>query len=264
MNTKLLFSAIFIFSTFFCNAQMDDKFYQPSKQMKPLEFTNSESISFPVETDTITAVFLKPETKTPKKTIFFFHGANGNVTTYQYITKPLVQNGFQVVMIDFRDYGKSTGKPTHLNIASDGQKIFDFLVSKPEIKNTKIYIYGASLGSQIATHLARNNKDKISGLIIDSGVSSLIDVAALFAPQYKDFIAQMLKDVYAAKEDIKFTEGVPKLFIYSKKDSTIPFSQGEEIFKNAAEPKIFLENSAEHIQSLKDEPREILKAINSL
>ena len=92
----------------------------------------------------------------------------------------------------------------------------------------------------------------------------MIDVAALFAPQYKDFIAQMLKDVYAAKEDIKFTEGVPKLFIYSKKDSTIPFSQGEEIFKNAAEPKVFLENSAEHIQGLKDEPREILKAINSL
>ena len=264
MNTKLFFSAIFIFSIFFCNAQLDDKFYQPSKEMKPLEFTNSESIAFPVENDTITAVFLKPEIKNPKKTIFFFHGANGNVTTYQYITKPLVENGFQVVMIDFRGYGKSTGKPTHLNVAADGQKIFDFLMTKSEIKNTKIYFYGASLGSQIATHLARNNKEKISGLIIDSGMSSFTDVAALFAPQYKDFIAQMLKDVYAAKEDIKFTEGLPKLFIYSKKDSTIPFLQGEEVFKNAAEPKIFLENTAEHIQGLKDEPKEILKAILSL
>jgi alpha-beta hydrolase superfamily lysophospholipase len=243
---------------------MDDKFYQPSKDMKPLEFTNSESISFPVETDTITAVFLKPETKAPKKTIFFFHGANGNVTTYQYITKPLVESGFQVVMVDFRGYGKSTGTPTHLNVASDGQKIFDFLANKPEIKNTKIYIYGASLGSQIATHLARNNKDKISGLIIDGGMSSFVDIAAVHAPQYKDFIAQMLKDVYAAKEDIKFTEGLPKLFIYSKKDSTIPFSHGEEMYKNASEPKIFLENTAEHIQGLKDEPKEILRVINKL
>ena len=128
MNAKLLFSAIFIFSTFFCNAQMDDKFYQPSKEMKPLEFSNPEFISLPVENDTITAVFLKPKMKNPKKTIFFFHGANGNVSTYQYITKPLVENGFQVVMVDFRGYGKSTGIPTHQNVASDGQKIFDFLM----------------------------------------------------------------------------------------------------------------------------------------
>lgn len=264
MNTKLFFSVIFIFSTLFCNAQLDDKFYEPNKEMKPLEFSNTEFISLPVENDTITAVFLKPKNKNPKKTIFFFHGANGNVSTYQYITKPLVESGFQVVMVDFRGYGKSTGKPTHLNVASDGQKFFDFLMNKSEIKNTKVYIYGASLGSQIATHIARTNKDKISGLIIDGGMSSFADVAVVFAPQYKDFINQMLKDVYSAKEDVKFTEGLPKLFIYSKNDSTIPFSQGEEVFKNASEPKIFLENTAEHIQGLKDEPKEILKAINNL
>ena len=264
MNAKLLFSAIFIFSTFFCNAQMDDKFYQPSKEMKPLEFSNPEFISLPVENDTITAVFLKPKMKNPKKTIFFFHGANGNVSTYQYITKPLVEDGFQVVMVDFRGYGKSTGKPTHLNVASDGQQFFDFLMNKSEIKNTKVYIYGASLGSQVATHLARTNKDKISGLIIDGGMSSFADVAAVYAPQYKDFINQMLKDVYSAKEDVKFTEGLPKLFIYSKNDSTIPFSHGDEVYKNASEPKIFLENTAEHIQGLKDEPTEILKAFSNL
>ena len=243
---------------------MDDKFYQPSKEMKPLEFSNVEEISFPVDKETITAVFLKPKTKNPKKTILFFHGANGNISTYQYITKPLVESGFQVVMVDFRGYGKSSGTPTHQNVASDGQKIFDFLLNKPEIKNTKVYIYGASLGSQISAHLARNNKDKISGLIIDGGMSSFADVAAVFAPQFKDFINQMLKDVYSAKEDIKFTEGLPKLFIYSKNDSTIPFSHGEEVYKNASEPKIFLENTAEHIQGLKDEPTEILKAIKNL
>lgn len=263
MKTNFL-SALFLFILSFTNAQIDDKFYQPSKELKPLEFSNSEFISFPVENETITAYFLKTKIAKPKATILFFHGAAGNVTTYQYITKPLVDDGFQVVMIDFRGYGKSTGTPTHQNVATDGQKIFDFLLSKPEIKNTKIYIYGASLGSQISTHLARNNKDKISGLIIDGGMSSFADVAAVFAPQYKDYINQMLKDVYAAKEDIKFTEGLPKLFIYSKNDSIIPFSHGEEIYKNAAEPKQFLENKSEHIQGLKDEPKEILEAINNL
>ena len=41
------------------------------------------------------------------------------------MTKPLVDAGYQVFMIDFRGYGKSTGTPTHINIASDAQVIFD-------------------------------------------------------------------------------------------------------------------------------------------
>lgn len=264
MKTKQIFSIFLLLTVFFSKAQMDDKFYQPSKEMKPLEFSDVQPISLPVDNDTITGIFIKPQAKSVNKTILFFHGANGNISTYQYITKPLVDKGFQVVMVDFRGYGKSTGKPTHLNVAADGQKMFDFLINKPEIKNTKIYIYGASLGSQVAAHLARENKGKISGLIIDSGMSSFADVAAVFASQYKDFINQMLKGVYAAKEDVKFTDGLPKLFIYSKNDTTIPFSQGQEVFANASEPKQFLENKAEHIQGLKDEPKEILKAIEVL
>lgn len=264
MKLTNLFAVLFLFILTFASAQMDDKFYQPSKVMKPMEFSNQEFISFPVENDTITAYFLKTNLKKPKATILFFHGAGGNVSTYQYITKPLVEDGYQVVMVDFRGYGKSTGTPTHLNVAADGQKIFDFLLNKPEIKNTKIFIFGSSLGSQVATHLARINKDKISALIIDGGMSSFADIAAVYAPQFKDFISQVLYNVYSAKEDIKFTAGLPKLFIYSKNDQTIPFSQGEEVFKNASEPKKFLENTADHIQGLKDQPTEILKAINSL
>ncbi|SUX47953.1 alpha/beta fold hydrolase [Chryseobacterium indoltheticum] len=58
------------------------------------------------------------------------------------------------------------------------------------MKNTKIIIYGASLGSQISAHLARVNKDKISGLVIDGGMSSFADIAAVFAPQFKDALAK--------------------------------------------------------------------------
>lgn len=243
---------------------MDDKFYQPSKEMKPLEFRNIENISLPVENDTITAVILKPESKSIKKTIIFFHGAAGNISTYQYITKPLVENGFQVVMVDMRGYGKSTGKPTHLYVASDGQKMFDYLMARQDVRNTKIYIYGASLGSQIATHLAKDNQAKISGLIIDGGMSSFTDIAIHFSPQYKEVIEKFLVSPYSAKEDVKALSNVPKLFIYSKGDSTVPFSQGELIYANAPEPKQFLEFSGEHIQAMVVDKSRILTAIEKL
>ncbi len=134
MKAINIFSALFLFLLSFAHAQMDDKFYQPGKKLKPLEFSKVEYIAVPVEKDTVTAYVVKPETKKIKKTIFFFHGAGGNVTTYQYITKPLVDAGFQVVMIDFRGYGKSTGKPTHLNVAADGQMLFDQFINRPDIK----------------------------------------------------------------------------------------------------------------------------------
>jgi len=264
MKTSVFFSLFLILFSIFSKAQMDDKFYQPSKEMKTLEFTNIENLSLPVENDTITAVILKPESKSIKKTIIFFHGAAGNISTYQYITKPLVENGFQVVMVDLRGYGKSTGKPTHLNVASDGQKMFDYLMARQDVKNTKIYLYGASLGSQIATHLAKENQTKISGLIIDGGMLSFTDIAIHFSPQYKEVIEKFLVSPYSAKEDVKALSNVPKLFIYSKGDSTVPFSQGELIYANAPEPKQFLEFSGEHIQAMVVDKSRILTAIEKL
>lgn len=264
MKAKAVITFLSVFILQFFNAQMDDKFYKPSKELKPVENIKYESISLPVDKDTITAILLKPNTAKPKATIFFFHGAGGNVSNYTFMTRPLADNGFQIVMVDFRGYGKSTGIPTHQNVAEDGQKFFDIISKREDVKNTKILFYGASLGSQIAAHLARNNKDKISGLIIDGGMSSFADIAAVFAPQYKDMLEKMLASIYSAKEDIKFTKGIPSLFIYSKNDKTVPYSQGQEIYNNASEPKAFLEFSADHLEAVKEKPAEVVKGIDNL
>ncbi|MCD9854246.1 alpha/beta hydrolase [Epilithonimonas sp. JDS] len=264
MKTSVFFSFFLILISLFSKAQMDDKFYQPKKEMKPLEFKNIENIILPVESDTITAVVLKPESKSIKKTIVFFHGAAGNISTYQYITKPLVEDGFQVVMVDVRGYGKSTGKPTHLNVAEDAQKMFDYLLTRKDIQNTKIYLYGASLGSQIATYLAKENSTKISGLIVDGGMSSFTDIAIHFAPQYKEIIEKALISPYSAKEDVKTLNNIPKLFIYSKGDSTVPFEQGQLIYTNAPEPKQFIEYSGEHLQAMVLDKNKIVTAIEKL
>jgi pimeloyl-ACP methyl ester carboxylesterase len=133
------------------------------------------------------------------------------------MTKPLVENNFQVVMIDFRGYGKSTGKPTHLNIASDGQIFFDKMMQRPEIANTKIILYGASMGSQIAAHLAKNNKTKIAGLVMDGSLSSFTDIAMYYKPELKEVISQYVVSPYSAKEDLQDTEGLPNFLSTVKK-----------------------------------------------
>lgn len=264
MKPISIFSLLFLFIAVFSKAQMDDKFYQPSKILKPFEFQSPEQVNFPVDEDVITAFIAKPKTKNINKTIFYFHGAAGNVTTYQFMTKPLIDAGYQLVMVDFRGYGLSTGKPSHKNVAEDGQKLFDELIKRADIKNTKIYLYGASLGTQIAAHLAKNNSSKISGLILDCPMASFTDIAAHFAPQYKDFILQSMVSPYSAKEDVKTLSKLPILIVQAKDDKTVPYEQGKLVFDNASEPKILIESKGDHLEGLINNKEEILKAMDTL
>lgn len=245
------------------SAQMDDKFYFPRKEMQPIGWKHIENIQLHVKDDTLTALVMKPE-KTAETTILFFHGTGGNISTYTHMTIPLVKAGYQVVMIDFRGYGKSTGIPTHKNIAEDGQLFFDLLLSKKEIGKTHILLYGASMGTQIATHLASKNQNRIKGLILDGTISSFSDIASFYAPEYKELIEKTYVSPYAAKEDIKMLKNIPKLFIHSKEDKEVPFEQGLKVYDAAPAPKLFFEYSGAHLEALKTNSEPVISEIGKL
>lgn len=264
MNTNLKSLFLLLLITSGTYAQFDDKFYFPSKKLQLIENVNCENAAVIVEKDTLDCIFMKPIGK-PKATILFFQGSGGNYSNYQYITKPLVAAGYQVFMASFRGYGKSTGKPTHLNISSDAKIIFDYLTSRNEVKNTPIIIYGASIGCQVATNLTRYNQSKIKGLVLDSGFASFTDIALFAAPkEQQEVIRQYVTSPYSAKDDIKYIENVKKLIIQSKLDKTVPFEQGELLFTNAKEPKQFYEYQGEHLDAIKVDPVKLVHAIDNL
>lgn len=259
MKTKILFFLLILSQLSF--AQFDEKFYQPSKKLVPIEGVNYTDFKIPVENDTITGIFIKPALP-PKATILFFHGTGGNVTTYLFMTKALVEAGFQVLMVDFRGYGKSTGTPNHINIASDGQKFLDYSLALKQVKNKPVILYGASMGSQVATHLAKNNQVKITALVLDGGISSFNDIAIQFSPEAESFL-KTVPFPYSAEEDIK-TIIIPKLFIHSDGDNTVPIAEGKIVYENAPEPKKFIEYIGDHLEGLVKDKDPILKCVNAL
>ncbi|WP_405207955.1 alpha/beta hydrolase [Aquimarina sp. LLG6339-5] len=263
MKTKLILLALFITKLVFVQAQMDDKFYFPKKDLSQITWENYKELMLNTETDTISVLILKPK-ETPKATIFYFHGAGGNITYYLPLTQILAENNFQVVMVDFRGYGKSTGTPTHKNIAEDGELFFETLLKKKGIKETPKIIYGVSIGTQIATLLAKNHQDKIEGLVLEGTMASFTDIAMYHVPEYKDFLEKNYISPYAAKEDIKTINKISKLFLHSKEDKDVPFTQGETVYNNASEPKEFLEFKGEHLHALKYKKEQILQKINEM
>ncbi|KGL64216.1 alpha/beta hydrolase [Polaribacter sp. Hel1_85] len=259
----LKITLIFLAFIQFTNAQLDEKFYFPKKEWKEVKISYSENF-ISVEKDSIHTAFFQPKTS-PKATVLFFHGAGGNISTYMYMIEALVKNEYQVYAVDFRGYGKSSGKPTHLNIVKDVEIVFNKMKENKATKNTKLIVYGASLGCQIATQFTKLHQNEVDALILDGGFASFADVAKLYAPkEAHTFIENALVNIYPSKEEIKEIKNIPKLFIHGKKDKSIPFNQSEIVFKNALEPKEFFISENGHLEALTLETKKVFKQINAL
>jgi len=244
-------------------AQFDEKFYFPVKEWDQMDLTNYEEVSLKKDSIELSGIFIKTN-QSVKATVLYFHGAGGNVTKYYPIAKPLAENGYQIFMIDLEGYGKSTGRPTHLNIVSDGQFVFDYLINRDDVKKTKIIIFGASMGTQVATKIARDNQDKISALILDGTISSFTDIAVYYSSEdMKEFMKSYISP-YSAKEDIKYIDNVPKLFIHSEEDNQVPIEEGKMVFDNAKEPKEFWTYKGPHIEAMLLFPKEFIEKVDNL
>lgn len=263
MKKMILILLINLTAIYSCFAQFDERFYYPSKEYELIEGVSYEDVFFNIDTISLHGLFLKPDT-IAKATIVFYIGSGGNVSNYTFITKPLVRAGYQVFMLDFRGYGKSTGIPTHINIASDAQIVLDSILKKDEIKDTRILVYGASMGTQIAVKIAKDNQDKIDGLILDGPMSSFTDIALASATEeQKQVISQYVTSPYSAKEDIKDIENMPKMIIHSKEDEAVPFEQGELVYKNANQPKTMWVYKGKHLKSVILDEELFIQKINN-
>lgn len=260
---KVFILLILSLSVQFMYGQMDSLFYYPDKNWKELAAEKYTELFLSTDKDTVHAVIIKP-TSSPKATIIHFHGQGGNISRWEEYTLPLVRGGFQVIMFDYRGYGRSSGIPTHLNIAKDAQLLVDTLLKRDDIKNTKIIIYGASLGSQVACLIAKNNNNKISGLILDGAMESFTDVALATSPvQFHDQIRENIISPYAAKEDIKEIKNIPLLMIHSEEDP-IPIDGAKRMYENANLPKTFWLYEGGHIEAPRMYPDKLMEYIDTV
>ncbi|MNY29328.1 Alpha/beta hydrolase family protein [compost metagenome] len=143
--------------------------------------------------------------------------------------------------------------------------MLDLALKQKSIKNTKILICGVSMGSQVATHLAASNQDKISGLILDGTIASFTDIAAATSdPAQEETIRKFITSPYSAKEDIKKVTSIPVLFIHSREDSGVPFSQYELVEANCTAKHETLVYTGEHLECPLVDTQKYVQMINNL
>ncbi len=119
----------------------------------------------------INALHFKSED--PRGIIYYHHGNAGNLARWGEVAEYFVKFGYDVLIYDYRGYGKSTGKRTEATLHRDAQYLYDQL--KQQWKEDEIVLYGRSMGSGMACRLAANNAPKL--LILESPFYSLKSMA---------------------------------------------------------------------------------------
>lgn len=260
---KIIFLLVSFFLVNNMYGQMDEKFYFPDKEWKTIDIPNYSEITLITDQDTLYPAIIKP-TQPAKASILYFHGNGSNISKWISHIKPLVEDGYQVCMLDYRGYGKSTGKPTHLNIAQDAGLLIDTLLNLPEFRDLPLIIYGASIGTQVATHITRIYNDKISGLVLDGMMASFTDVALATSPEeYHPYIKQLLISPYSAKEDIEHIHNINLLVIHSEEDP-IPIADARFVYEKATCPKQFWLYEGKHVEAPVRYPSQMVDYINGL
>lgn len=180
-------------------------------------------------------------------TVLFCHGNGGNISYSLDVAETLNKLNLNVLIFDYRGYGKSEGSPTENGTYTDAETAYQWLLKDKNIPENSIIVMGRSLGAAIAANLAKNHSPRI--LILESGFSSTPDVAA---KQYPIFPVRLLcRYKYKTAEYVKDIK-CPLLVVHSTEDEIIPYANGKRIFNSAKEPKEFLVIKGSHNEGYSD------------
>ncbi len=131
----------------------------------------------------LNAVHLSSED--PKGLIIYHHGNSGDLSEWKDVASMLLPHGLDVLVYDYRGYGKSPGKIDREELLfKDGQRIYDTM--KAEYDEKKIVLYGRSLGSAIASYLAAENDPAL--LLLETPFYSMKDLVFRYYPWLPHFL----------------------------------------------------------------------------
>ncbi|MFH0989251.1 MAG: alpha/beta hydrolase [bacterium] len=170
----------------------------------------------------------------PRATLIISHGNAGNIAHRLILLKGYQRAGFNVMMYDYRGYGRSEGSPSEEGIYADGRAAYDHTLMLKGVDSNKIILWGTSLGGAVAVDVALHRK--AAGLILESAFSSARDVAKAAYPFLPVYLTLHTK--LNSIDKIPQVH-VPLLAMHGNHDSVIPFSLGRKLYASANEPKEF-------------------------
>jgi fermentation-respiration switch protein FrsA (DUF1100 family) len=187
--------------------------YEFRYPFEELFFKTSEDVS-------INAIHFK--TENPKGVILYFHGNAGDLSRWGIVGEHFVSLNYDVLIMDYRTYGKSTGKLSEQGFYDDADYCYKYLLEF--YSEEDIVLYGRSLGTGVATFLASKYQPK--QLILETPYYSILDVAKQRFPIFP--VSSLLRYEFPSNEFIA-NVNCPITMFHGTEDNVIPYSSARKL-----------------------------------
>jgi hypothetical protein len=180
--------------------------------------------------ETINALHFKVEN--PKGVVLFFHGNKGNLSRWGNLVSYLETYQYNVFVMDYRNYGKSTGSYNEKAMYNDALMAYDYV--KQLFPEDQIVIYGRSLGCTFATRVASQNNPK--HLILEAPFYNMKKGVRFYSKLAPTFI---IKYKFETHKDLPKVQS-PITFFHGDADTVTSFDDSKDLFALATASKEFI------------------------
>ncbi|SHI47047.1 alpha/beta hydrolase [Aquimarina spongiae] len=160
----------------------------------------------------------------PKGVVLYLKGNSKSIKGWGKFAVDFTRHGYEVVMLDYRGFGKSTGRRSFKALKRDLQFVYNKI--KEKVNEKYIILYGRSMGSGFAAKLASINNPKM--LILDAPYYSLTKVAAKFIPFMP--VSLIMRYPIPTYKWLKYVN-CPIHIIHGTHDKLIPFKSSVKLSK---------------------------------
>jgi hypothetical protein len=170
------------------------------------------------------------------------------------------------LILAYRGYGHSEGKPSENGLKLDADAALIYLLTEREdVDNERIFVFGRSLGGAIATQLAISKPESVKGIIVENTFTSLSDMVDALLPFLTPFKFLIQRIFYPTVDRIGKVK-CPILFIRGLKDEIVPCEQSLVLYdkaKNARFKEMWECADGDHNNTWKIGGNNYLKSIRS-
>ena len=196
-----------------------------------------------------------------KGTVLHLHGNGGNMAWHLGGSWWLPEQGYQVLLLDYRGYGLSQGEPSLPAIYQDIDAAFKWLDQQPEVQGKPLVLLGQSLGGAMGVHYLAGHPQQLKRLqaLVFDGVPSSYRGVGQFALSTSWLtwplqvpLSWLVPDGDSAIYSIAALKGTPMLFYQSMDDPIVPLANGLELYKHAPPPRVLQLTRGGHVQTFAD------------
>jgi fermentation-respiration switch protein FrsA (DUF1100 family) len=166
-------------------------------------------------------------------TALYLHGQASNIDVAWPDVQRLWDAGYNVVVVDYRGYGKSEGEPSEAGLYLDARAAFALAQGDPRLDASRLVLWGHSLGTAVASELALDAPAAL--LVMMAPFTSMTDMVELSSPYgvpadwHTDAELDTLSRIGAVP--------LPVVVVHGTDDSRVPTWMGEEVYRAARDPK---------------------------